>query len=156
MTNQATKYDEGKVQLSMCPPDFFDIIITEYSSQALISASLLEAAHAKNLVDFEVRLKEATRFVREHLFSGDGWSMYHGLARVLEYGCKKYSRNNWKSGFKYSRLLDAALRHTQFAKDIDEESGLPHKYHITFCLAVLLDQVYKGTGENDITVDVGE
>lgn len=57
-----------------------------------------------------------------------------GMARVLEFGAKKYSRNNWKTGggFKWTRVLASCLRHL-FAfmrgEDNDPESGLSHIAH---------------------------
>jgi len=63
-----------------------------------------------------------------------------GLARVLEFGAKKYARNNWRGGIVYSRLIAAAFRHL-FAilrgEYYDEESGLPHVDHAQCCLMFL-------------------
>lgn len=54
------------------------------------------------------------------------------LARVREFGTKKYSRDNWKKGFKVTRSLAASLRHI-FAflsgETLDPESGLSHLGH---------------------------
>ena len=47
-------------------------------------------------------------------------------ARVLEYGAKKYARDNWKKGMDVSKIVDSLLRHIgdlQAGKTIDEESG---------------------------------
>lgn len=59
------------------------------------------------------------------------------LAAVRAFGAKKYSRNNWKKGFKVSRSLAAALRHI-FAflsgQTSDPESGLSHLGHAACCL----------------------
>lgn len=54
------------------------------------------------------------------------------LARVREFGNKKYEKNNWKRGFKVTRSLAAALRHIfQFlsGETLDRESGLSHLGH---------------------------
>lgn len=57
-----------------------------------------------------------------------------GMVRVLEFGAKKYSRDNWMTsgGFSYRRVLTACLRHL-FAymrgEDNDPESGLSHISH---------------------------
>lgn len=54
------------------------------------------------------------------------------VSRVRMFGAKKYSRGNWKKGFKQTRSLAAALRHL-FAylggEDNDPESGLSHLGH---------------------------
>lgn len=59
------------------------------------------------------------------------------LARVREFGAKKYSRSNWKRGFKVTRSCAAALRHIfQFlaGHTYDSESGLCHVAHAVACL----------------------
>lgn len=55
-----------------------------------------------------------------------------GMARVRAFGAKKYSRDNWKNGFTYTRSLDAAFRHLlafNDGEDLDPESGESHLYH---------------------------
>lgn len=60
-----------------------------------------------------------------------------GVAAVRAFGSQKYSRDNWRKGFVFSRSLAAALRHI-FAflsgEDNDKESGLCHLYHAVCCL----------------------
>lgn len=54
------------------------------------------------------------------------------LAKVRAFGAKKYSRSNWKKGFKVTRSLAAVLRHIfQFlsGQTTDPESGLSHLAH---------------------------
>ncbi len=61
-------------------------------------------------------------------------------ARVLEFGAKKYSRNNWKLGMPVSKIIDSLLRHIadlQDGKLIDEESGESIVGHIQ-CNALFL------------------
>jgi hypothetical protein len=44
---------------------------------------------------------------------------------VMEYGAKKYSRNNWKKGMEVSKIIDSLLRHIAdllAEKTLDEES----------------------------------
>ena len=68
------------------------------------------------------------------LLDGD-WLL--GVARVLDFGKKKYAAHNWRQGIAISRLLDAALRHIlafNGGEDIDPESGLPHLDHASCCL----------------------
>jgi hypothetical protein len=73
------------------------------------------------------------------------------LALVRAFGAQKYSRDNWKNGFKYTRSLDACLRHV-FAfldgEDTDSESGRPHLAHAIACLEHALND-YLHHPEND-------
>lgn len=63
-------------------------------------------------------------------------------ARVMEFGARKYADNNWRGGLKWSRLVDAALRHIHSfncGEDLDPETGLHHLAHARCCLAFLLE-----------------
>ena len=73
------------------------------------------------------------------------------VAEVRAFGAKKYSKNQWKKGFKITRSLDAALRHIfQFAsgETNDSESGLCHLAHAACCLEHALYDL-KHHPEND-------
>lgn len=64
------------------------------------------------------------------------------IARVREFGAKKYARDNWRKGFKFTRSIAAALRHISAfneGEDLDPESGLPHIAHAICCLEHLLN-----------------
>lgn len=63
------------------------------------------------------------------------WEAIEEINKVLEFGAKKYSSQNWRngSGFSWTRVLSSLLRHT-FAwargEDLDKESGLSHLAHM--------------------------
>ena len=64
------------------------------------------------------------------------------LAKVLTFGCKKYSANNWRGGIAWSRVIGAALRHIFLwmrGIDKDEETGLSHLAHAFCCIMFLLE-----------------
>lgn len=55
------------------------------------------------------------------------------MVRVLEYGCKKYDKDNWKKGLDTTEILESLSRHLfalMSGKEYDEESNLPHIGHI--------------------------
>jgi hypothetical protein len=63
------------------------------------------------------------------------------IALVLEFGAGKYERHNWRGGIRFSRLIDAALRHLlafNNGEDNDPESGLPHLAHAGCCIMFAL------------------
>ena len=65
------------------------------------------------------------------------------VARVLEFGSRKYDPENWRrvDGLQ-DRYLDAALRHinaTQRDEDLDPETGLDHRAHAICCLLFMLE-----------------
>lgn len=64
------------------------------------------------------------------------------MAKVLEFGAKKYAAWNWRKGMPISKTLDSMLRHIsalQRGEYVDQESGLPHIGHIQ-CNALFLGQ----------------
>lgn len=55
------------------------------------------------------------------------------LVEVLEFGAKKYSRDNWKIGLDRDEILDSMFRHMVkllSGEEFDEESKLHHIGHI--------------------------
>lgn len=69
----------------------------------------------------------------------------YAIAAVREYGCKKYpkgGKDNWKS-VEPGRYWNAAYRHlVACIKDpdsIDQESGLPHLWHLACNVAFLCE-----------------
>lgn len=84
------------------------------------------------------------------------------IAPIREYGCNKYpegGKDNWKK-VESKRYIDALYRHTlDFVEDPysrDEESGLPHLWHIgcnTAFLCELLPMTAKAEEELEDPVD---
>lgn len=76
------------------------------------------------------------------------------VGHVLAHGGQKYGEHNWRTGggFKYGRLIAAALRHV-FAflrgENVDPETGRSHLAHAICCLLFLLEYVLMGTGIDD-------
>jgi Domain of unknown function (DUF5664) len=73
-------------------------------------------------------------------------------ARVLDFGAKKYAAHNWRKGMKWSRLVDAMLRHALAyadGEDLDPETGLSHLAHLRCCAGFLIEYAERGLGEDD-------
>lgn len=69
------------------------------------------------------------------------------IARVREFGIKKYKDpDNWKT-VEPERYRDAAFRHMlsyiENPSGVDEESGLPHLYHLACNVAFLCEMEKK-------------
>ena len=79
-------------------------------------------------------------------------------ARAMAYGVKKYERDNWRGAFKWSRLVDATLRHICAFADgeiNDKESGLCHIDHAAATICMLAAHIKQGMGENDLPMNQG-
>lgn len=154
----AIKEDAGKPQLSLLPVQFYDNlpVISEddnpevYGVMLAVRRALCALAEyaADSTTDTSyTRIIDALNYVVD-TFSTP-YAAAVATARTMEYGAKKYSRDNWRAGFADSRLLDAAMRHlTQWLSDkfmglsgMDAESGLDHRGHAMFEISALLDQI---------------
>lgn len=67
----------------------------------------------------------------------------HELVKVLDFGARKYDRENWrKLDDLQNRYFAAAQRHLwalRIGETIDKESGLPHAAHALACISFLLE-----------------
>ena len=139
----ATKYNEGKVPLSIVHKTFLKAYFSraEDGLRDLIYG-VIDLAHETTTSGY----LEVLLHLRDTCLKKGFTTAYHvhGLARVLEFGAKKYARNNWKKGLKTSFLTDAALRHFEqlviYGTVHDEESGLEHIHHALFSIYVLIEQ----------------
>ena len=80
------------------------------------------------------------------------WDSLEEVVKVMDYGAKKYSENNWRKGFAWSRVLSACFRHLSswiLGEDNDKETGLSHLAHAICCLLFLLWYQKHGVGVDD-------
>lgn len=64
------------------------------------------------------------------------------IARVYDYGSRKYDDHNWRKGYPWSWSYDALQRHLRAFwgnQELDLESGLPHLAHAAFHILALLE-----------------
>jgi hypothetical protein len=81
------------------------------------------------------------------------------IALVLGHGARKYGRDNWRHGLRWSRLYDALLRHVRAfidGEDMDQESGYTHLAHAGCNIFFLLEYMRKGLGIDDRPGSEGE
>lgn len=74
------------------------------------------------------------------------------IADVLTTGAKKYSDNNWRKGFDWSRIYGSLQRHLSDWKkgiDLDPETAKKHLAHAGCCLMFLLEFSHSGAGKDD-------
>ena len=80
-------------------------------------------------------------------------SVVECIARVREYGVKKYGdSDNWKR-VEMERYVDAAYRHLiAYIKKpggVDTESGLPHLWHLACNVAFLCEMTEENENDQD-------
>lgn len=81
------------------------------------------------------------------------------IARVLDFGARKYDAWNWSKGIKWSRVYGAALRHLWAwyrGEDLDPESGISHLAHAGCGVLFLLQYEISRREFDDRPVDLKE
>jgi hypothetical protein len=74
------------------------------------------------------------------------------LAEVMTDGEKKYSANNWRLGFDWTRIVDAAQRHINIwnaGGDLDPDSKRSNLAHAMACIMMLLEFEETKSGIDD-------
>lgn len=74
------------------------------------------------------------------------------VAKVGEFGAKKYGQFNYMAGSSYMRFLGSCTRHLSAyirGEDKDTESGISHLAHLVFDCLMLLEWTYRGVGQDD-------
>ena len=74
------------------------------------------------------------------------------VAKVGEFGAKKYGQFNYKAGASYMRFLGSCTRHLASfirGEDKDIESGFSHLAHLIFDALMLLDWIDRKVGQDD-------
>jgi hypothetical protein len=74
------------------------------------------------------------------------------IAKVMDFGAKKYDPHNWRKGMDWSRMYSALQRHLTEWNDNagnDPETGLTHLAHAGCCILFLLEYELKGIGNDD-------
>ncbi len=64
------------------------------------------------------------------------------MVKVLTFGAKKYSADNWRKVDDPNRYVDAAMRHIaayRKGEKLDSESNLHHLAHAVCCLAFIVE-----------------
>lgn len=78
--------------------------------------------------------------------------LLEGVGQVLGYGARKYSKRNWELGMDWSRVFASLMRHAwKFwrGEKVDEETGLPHTWHMATNVAFLMAYEARGKGKDD-------
>lgn len=74
------------------------------------------------------------------------------VARVLEFGAKKYEPHNWRRGGSWCQVWNSGMRHVHWmlrGQSHDEESGLHHMAHLGCNIAFLCEFVAYDLGTDD-------
>lgn len=74
------------------------------------------------------------------------------LAKVLQFGAKKYAPRNWEQGMAWSRVFAALQRHLWAwwkGDSTDPETGFSHLSHALCCLMFLSAYETRKVGQDD-------
>ena len=74
------------------------------------------------------------------------------LAKVLQFGAKKYAPRNWEKGMAWSRVFAALQRHLWAwwkGDSKDPETGFSHLSHALCCLMFLSAYEARKVGQDD-------
>ena len=158
----AVKLDSGKRKLSLIHPSTLFLLLprvkTEQDSHMNAAMRALSlAAHAVDATEFSDALEASLEAIAAYL-PGGNFEAIEQLAIAMEYGEAKpeYGRNNWKQGMKWSRLLDAAMRHGLAilkGELVDPDSGNRHVAHMLASIHMLIGNMDLGVGKNDIFLE---
>lgn len=100
----------------------------------------------------EIKLEKGDRFNEGKLqWSLVDFKSLEPMVRVLEFGAKKYSAENWKKGLYTKEIIESLLRHIFSileGEDIDPESGEEHIGHV-LCNAMFLSWMIKNKPQFD-------
>lgn len=148
---KAVKHDAGKPQLSLVPTSVLCSSVRRYTGGddvidliCLISMFAHKPSTRYDVPDYDVI--DLMHSISEVI------DLSERSARALAFGSLKYGRNNYKKGFKLTRLLDAALRHLMArarGEEKDPESGLDHLDHFCACVCMIVQNYEDGVLEDD-------
>lgn len=152
--NEAARYNEGKARFSFI--DFnmwedmdkaFEIVENDNDKTSCIkrilsTLSSITGTDSKEVHFQYLRILQASSYRLALLEKGleffkskiPDLRAFEAMADVLEFGAKKYARNNWRKGYidKFS-AADSLYRHLRqmiLGDEPDKESGLPHIGHL--------------------------
>lgn len=78
--------------------------------------------------------------------------MIFDIAKVLDFGAAKYTKDNWRTSGSWCKCADSGLRHLLAyiqGEVYDQESGLPHLAHFGCNLVFLIEFQRSGSGVDD-------
>ncbi len=97
----------------------------------------------------EVGVKFDSEKLPYHLIAPE---VLESLAKVLDFGQRKYSARNWEKGMSWSRVFSALMRHmwAWFKREnTDPETGFSHLEHAACCIMFLVAYEQRRVGTDD-------
>ena len=86
-----------------------------------------------------------------------GMSGLAEVARVGDFGAKKYGQWNYKCGMPWMKLAGSCSRHLTawiIGETYDKESGLHHLAHMVYDGLMLLDYAARNKGQDDRYIEL--
>lgn len=137
---EPVRYNEGKVDWTLLP--WGESVITDLVYCLNVNLNnkddllpLLITREVRHILAISLILAEGCNNKVTFTYTTLPWDALEDVCRVLQYGCIKYQRDNYKiaPGLPLEGYIQSMWRHTVSylkGEDIDIESKLPHLSHL--------------------------
>lgn len=149
--NEGKKYDAGKPMYALVPFSIIEVVMGRTSTANYAEKQVLETAFhyqseptAANLESLLAKLTAMTMTIKGR--ETCNYECLEGVAKVYEFGMKKYGYLNWTkfdaTDENRLRFLSAFFRHffryLSNRESKDEESGINHLHHAIWNVIMLI------------------
>ena len=141
--DEPIRYNEGKVDWTLLPWDtgMIDTLVINLNELRSLEDNDYEEILIQNLLNKNVTYCLACALLidseqpREFSITDLPWKPLEQVCRVFQYGCVKYSRNNYQiaPGLPLDSYIQSMWRHTVSylkGEELDIDSGLPNLSHL--------------------------
>ena len=151
-THNTWPSDIGVIISEDTQPDYYRPIIRETAPHIFDERNAPQMAELEEAKDGSEPVQAKTYDSGKPPLAMLPWKALREVAKVMEFGGRKYEAYNWKAGLQATRNASCAMRHIadyMDGHDKDEESGFNPLAHAVCRLLFLLENTAEGTIRDD-------